>query len=160
MSVIGAMNVSLGNPPLPDSEIETLVASAANYVPSLPQDDDAYARDIAQRLAERFRQVGGEWCGWDGQRWAEAGEAAWKEAVKEVLRGHAAMAREELDEGEKLARSLLSSRRIGDLARLASTDAALQASPRECHEVCVSGLAHAGFRYCHALKRSSNMIAN
>ncbi|MHC0055839.1 reverse transcriptase domain-containing protein [Actibacterium sp. D379-3] len=30
----------------------------------------------------------------------------------------------------------------------------------ECHELCVSGLAHAGFRYGHALKRSSNMIAN
>ena len=23
---------------------------------------------------------------------------------------------------------------------------------RECHELCVSGLAHAGFRYSHALK--------
>src|SRR6056297_386599 len=31
---------------------------------------------------------------------------------------------------------------------------------RECHELCVSGLAHAGFRYGHALKRLSNMIAN
>ena len=30
----------------------------------------------------------------------------------------------------------------------------------ECHKLCVSGLAHAGFRYGHALKRSSNMIAN
>jgi hypothetical protein len=30
----------------------------------------------------------------------------------------------------------------------------------ECHELCVSGLAHAGFRYRYALKRSSNMIAN
>jgi putative transposase len=30
----------------------------------------------------------------------------------------------------------------------------------ECHELCVSGLAHAGFRYGHALKRSSNMVAN
>ncbi len=30
----------------------------------------------------------------------------------------------------------------------------------ECHELCVSGPTHAGFRYCHALKRSSNMIAN
>ncbi|MBS1301354.1 efflux transporter outer membrane subunit, partial [Loktanella sp. SALINAS62] len=29
---------------------------------------------------------------------------------------------------------------------------------RECHELCVSGLAHAGFRYSYALKRSSNMI--
>lgn len=28
---------------------------------------------------------------------------------------------------------------------------------RECHELCVSGPAHAGFRYGHALKRSSNM---
>ncbi|WP_354544660.1 IS6 family transposase [Roseovarius sp. MBR-78] len=28
----------------------------------------------------------------------------------------------------------------------------------ECHELCVSGQAHAGFRYGHALKRSSNMI--
>ncbi len=31
---------------------------------------------------------------------------------------------------------------------------------RECHELCVSEVAHAGFRYGHALKRSSNMIAN
>ena len=31
---------------------------------------------------------------------------------------------------------------------------------RECPEFCVSVLAHAGFRYGHALKRSSNMIAN
>jgi hypothetical protein len=30
---------------------------------------------------------------------------------------------------------------------------------RECHELCVSGLAHAGFRYSHALKRSSNITA-
>ncbi len=30
----------------------------------------------------------------------------------------------------------------------------------ECNELCVSGPAHAGFRYGHALKRSSNMIAN
>ena len=30
----------------------------------------------------------------------------------------------------------------------------------ECHELCVSGPVHAGFRYGHALKRSSNMIAN
>ena len=30
----------------------------------------------------------------------------------------------------------------------------------ECHELCVSGPVHAGFRYFHALKRSSNMIAN
>jgi transposase-like protein len=29
----------------------------------------------------------------------------------------------------------------------------------ECHELCVSGLAHAGFRYGHALKRSSNIMA-
>ncbi|SDP67222.1 hypothetical protein SAMN04488512_12643 [Sulfitobacter litoralis] len=29
----------------------------------------------------------------------------------------------------------------------------------ECHELCVSGLAHAGFRYSHALKRSSNIMA-
>src|SRR6056297_1401788 len=35
-----------------------------------------------------------------------------------------------------------------------------QADDRECHELCVSGLAHAGFRYGHALKRLSNMIAN
>jgi len=33
-------------------------------------------------------------------------------------------------------------------------------SKRECHKFCVSGPAHAVFRYCHALKRSSNMIAN
>ena len=32
--------------------------------------------------------------------------------------------------------------------------------PRECPELCVSGPAHVGFRYVHALKRSSNMIAN
>jgi transposase InsO family protein len=31
---------------------------------------------------------------------------------------------------------------------------------RECHELCVSGPAHAGFRYGHALNRSSNIIAN
>ena len=31
---------------------------------------------------------------------------------------------------------------------------------RECPELCVSGVAHAGFRYCHALKRVSNMIAS
>src|SRR6056297_2344368 len=30
----------------------------------------------------------------------------------------------------------------------------------ECHELCVSGPVHAGFKYSHALKRSSNMIAN
>ena len=30
----------------------------------------------------------------------------------------------------------------------------------ECPELCVSELAHAGYRYGHALKRSSNMIAN
>ena len=36
----------------------------------------------------------------------------------------------------------------------------LTEAERECHELCVSGLAHAGFRYGHALKRSSNMIAN
>ncbi|SDP34755.1 hypothetical protein SAMN04488512_1142 [Sulfitobacter litoralis] len=32
-------------------------------------------------------------------------------------------------------------------------------APGECHELCVSGLAHAGFRYSHALKRSSNIMA-
>ena len=31
---------------------------------------------------------------------------------------------------------------------------------RECPELCVSGVAHAGFRYGHALKRVSNMIAS
>ena len=35
----------------------------------------------------------------------------------------------------------------------------IQTARGECHELCVSGLAHAGFRYGHALKRSSNMIA-
>ncbi len=34
------------------------------------------------------------------------------------------------------------------------------AHARECHELCVSGPAHAVFRYGHALKRSSNMLAN
>lgn len=29
----------------------------------------------------------------------------------------------------------------------------------ECHKLCVSGSAHAVFRYGHALKRSSNIIA-
>ena len=29
----------------------------------------------------------------------------------------------------------------------------------ECHELCVSVMAHAGFRFGHALKRSSNIIA-
>jgi len=31
---------------------------------------------------------------------------------------------------------------------------------RECPELCVSALTHAGFRYGYALKRSSNRIAN
>ncbi len=31
---------------------------------------------------------------------------------------------------------------------------------RECHELCVSALSHAVFRYGHALKRSSHMISN
>ncbi len=44
-------------------------------------------------------------------------------------------------------------------ARLSDVDQ-FQYSLGECHELCVSGLAHAGFRYGHALKRSSNMIAN
>ena len=35
-----------------------------------------------------------------------------------------------------------------------------QATWGECPKLCVSGPAHAGFRYGHALKRSSNMIAN
>ncbi len=30
----------------------------------------------------------------------------------------------------------------------------------ECHELCVSALSHAVFRYGHALKRSSHMISN
>lgn len=38
--------------------------------------------------------------------------------------------------------------------------AAAAAGWREYPEFCVSCLAHAGFRYGHALKRSSNMIAN
>ena len=39
--------------------------------------------------------------------------------------------------------------------------AELQAeAERECHELCVSIPVHAGFSYGHALKRSSNMIAN
>ena len=37
---------------------------------------------------------------------------------------------------------------------------ALDSSARKCPKVCVSWLAHAGFRYFHALKRCSNMIAN
>ena len=32
-------------------------------------------------------------------------------------------------------------------------------SDGECHELCVSGLAHGGFRYSHALKRASNIPA-
>jgi hypothetical protein len=36
----------------------------------------------------------------------------------------------------------------------------LDALDGECHDLCVSGLSHAGFRYCHALKRSSNIMAN
>ena len=31
---------------------------------------------------------------------------------------------------------------------------------RECHNLCVSVPVHAGFRFGHALKRCSNMIAN
>lgn len=34
------------------------------------------------------------------------------------------------------------------------------AARRECHELCVSWSAHAGFRYDHAVKRSSNIMAN
>ena len=33
-------------------------------------------------------------------------------------------------------------------------------SVRECHELCVWHLAHAGFSHGHALKRSANMISN
>ena len=44
---------------------------------------------------------------------------------------------------------------------VASEDRNLRKQDRigECHELCVSGLAHAGFRYSHALKRSSNIMA-
>ena len=55
---------------------------------------------------------------------------------------------------------LFSRRVIGPLSRFASKPREGSGSLRECHELCVSGLAHAGFRYDHALKRSSNMIAN
>ena len=40
------------------------------------------------------------------------------------------------------------------------TPAEVEALVRECHALCVSGLAHAGFRYGYALKRCSNRIAN
>ena len=45
--------------------------------------------------------------------------------------------------------------------RLSNTDfGTFEDQTGECHELCVSCPAHAGFRYGHALKRSSNMIAN
>lgn len=55
----------------------------------------------------------------------------------------------------------------GDLTPLANDGVARElagvsasVNARECHELCVSVPVHAGFRCCHALKRSSNMIAN
>ena len=55
--------------------------------------------------------------------------------------------------------------RIPDEVRGQSIDLALeetQLSPREreCPKLCVSGLAHWGFRYGQALKRSAYIIAN
>jgi type I restriction enzyme, S subunit len=51
-------------------------------------------------------------------------------------------------------------RLIDDVAGLPTLPRGWFYVARECHELCVSGLAHAGFRYGHALKRTSNMIAN
>ncbi|NJR13108.1 MAG: hypothetical protein HC779_00760 [Phyllobacteriaceae bacterium] len=49
---------------------------------------------------------------------------------------------------------------IGEAARTFGATPLRAFVSRECHELCVSGPVHAGFRYGHALKRSPNMIAN
>ena len=50
---------------------------------------------------------------------------------------------------------------IGDpeLIRGMKIELSVQGIIRECHELCVSGLGDAGFRYGHAFKRCSNIIA-
>lgn len=76
-----------------------------------------------------------------------------------ALRGHLA------EHGLVAARGPAHLKRLADA--IGDSDTALPSEVRElgqmyreCHELCVSGLAHAGFRYGQALKRSSNMIAN
>lgn len=49
---------------------------------------------------------------------------------------------------------------LGALAAITSHGCALIWYPWECDELCEPRPAHAGFRYAHAVKRSSNMMAN
>ena len=62
--------------------------------------------------------------------------------------------------GRRVARELTALiERRGKPGMIVSDNGTELTSNGECHELCVSGLAHAGFRYGHALKRSSNIMA-
>tara|TARA_R110002126_G_scaffold213048_4_gene359596 strand:+ start:18794 stop:19126 length:333 start_codon:yes stop_codon:yes gene_type:complete len=66
----------------------------------------------------------------------------------------------EMGELETKAAALEEDQGFLHASRERSNCAILRQKNRECHELCVSGLAHAGFRYGYALMRSSNIMAN
>ncbi|MBS1303260.1 hypothetical protein, partial [Loktanella sp. SALINAS62] len=62
------------------------------------------------------------------------------------------------DRGYRAVVRLMRSGVLKPMVRKMITPKTIVIKSGECHELCVSGLAHAGFRYSYALKRSSNMI--
>ncbi len=122
-------------PPLPDSEVQTIAASVAQYDPA-PERDEKFLTDLgnAQRLIARhgadirYIPAWGCWLVWDGKRWAkdETGEVTRR--AKETIRALYAESAKIIDDTER--RNLLDhARRSESRSRIESMIALAQSEP-------------------------------
>lgn len=89
-------NAELCNPPLDDSEVESIAASVGRYAPSPMASDQAHslndtgnARRLVDRFGDRLRHVveHKKWIHWNGTRWAYDEVGGVVELAKETAKG-------------------------------------------------------------------------
>jgi len=90
------VNAELCNPPLDDSEVESIAASMGRYAPSPMASDQAHslndtgnARRLVDRFGDRLRYVveHDKWIHWNGTRWAYDDVGGVVELAKETAKG-------------------------------------------------------------------------
>jgi len=128
-TALKTMNAKRCQPPLPDTEVETIARSICNYAPgNTEQDedirppgftDDALALEFTERYAEDWRYVAawGYWLHWDGKCWRRENTLRAYDLARFVCRGAAARCNK-----ARLAAKLASANTVAAVERLTRAD--------------------------------------
>lgn len=129
LAELKTVNLKRCQPPLPDSEVETIAKSICNYpAGAAEQDDDirppgftddALALEFTERYAEDWRYVAawGYWLHWDGSCWRRENTLRAYDLARLVCRGAAVRCNK-----AKLAAKLASANTVAAVERLSRAD--------------------------------------